>query len=657
MLFTILILMITYDQGMLRFRLVNVNGKAVVTTHVDGKSNSVVECLQILSTGTEEWEDYLQGPKKTLDLVWSNTELVYDGSVQVPDVSAANIAEGDRVTISAEGGETNAGTYTATAVLSGESAHKYQLPDVHTQEFVIKKTAAPKINFPTAESIKYGQKLSDSILTGGSKEYGEFYWEDGKQLPGTGKSEYAVKFVPSELTEQNYEAIDTLSSDVAVNVDKATPAVTVSVEINSADNSNEVTFTASLSPCGYGDLPTGRVTFSIKGAESDVIDEITNITVESGKASAVWSGAERKKYTVTAAYSGDENYTAVISDAVAFDMKKQSQDELIMLPIESKIYGDEDFLLKAEGGSGDGEITFESSDPEIISISNNVDSIRKAGNVTITATKAGNEIYNDIKASVSVDVNKKQLVVTADNKLNVNKGDEMPEFTYTVEGLVNGDSFTDPVITSSVDNTNTVGNYDIIIKGGHLTNEDSYVITYINGRLSVEDKSFPPNPPKPPRPPRPSPDDDDDDDDYDDKHSEDDIAVNVPVQIPENTNTLKPMEVHDYVPVPQAYTEPVNQAAGKENSVSDTVLENSESSKTEEVSESEASSEEADTLEKTESQESSASEEEKEAAAFAEENKQENKGIGVAVIIAVLTAAAAAICAVLLFRKWKESKK
>ena len=66
----------------------------------------------------------------------------------------------------------------------------------------------------------------------------------------------------------------------------------------------------------------------------------------------------------------------------------------------------------------------------------------------------------------------------------------MPQLTYTVTGLVNGDTFTNPTIISSETDTNTVGEYDITISGGTLDNADSYNVTYTKGKLTVDNALY-----------------------------------------------------------------------------------------------------------------------------------------------------------------------
>lgn len=499
-----------HSQGMMRYRLVNVGGKAIVTTKVDGTGNSVVESLQVLSQGTKQWENYFRGPKKTLDLVWKDTELVYNGKVQAPTVSATNIDKGDDVVLSVEGGKVNVGDYTATVTISGPAADKYRLPAQRNHSFKIKKAPAPQITFPSASTIQYGQKLSDSVLVGPSDQYGSFSWEDAKTVPQVGQSSYMVKFVPSKLTQQNYEPVQSSSELVSVVVEKATPTVTVNANVNNDGSSKTVTLFATLNSVGYGEIPTGTVTFEVTGENGDVlIDSATDVAIENGLAAAIWNGASDETYTVKANYSGSKNYNSISSDEILVDVHKLSQDLFEIKPIGTKTYGDKDFVVLVVGGSGNGEETFESSDPDIISFSGSTATIGKAGTTTITATKAGDDIYNEAKASLQVVINKKELIVTAENKLDVIQGDLMPNFTYKVEGLVNGDQFEDPILTVLHEDTNTPGDYEIFIYGGNLTNKENYIVTYVNGKLSIKAKELHPDPNPNPRPhptPNPSPD-------------------------------------------------------------------------------------------------------------------------------------------------------
>ena len=166
--------------------------------------------------------------------------------------------------------------------------------------------------------------------------------------------------------------------------------------------------------------------------------------------------------------------------------RKLEQEPLNIEDISSKTYGDEGFTLSILGGSGTGEVVYSSSNPEVISISGSVATIHKAGEIEITATKASDDLYLEkVSSPVAVTVAKKILNVEADNKQNIRMGSEMPEFTFTVSGLVGSDTFTEPMISSTVDHTRIPGEYVISISEGTLSNAENYEVIYTNGRLSI----------------------------------------------------------------------------------------------------------------------------------------------------------------------------
>lgn len=668
------------SQGMVRYMVKNSGGKPVISTHVDGRG-SVIENLQILSPGKEIWEDKLninsESSKKTLDLSWGNTDFTYNGKEQKPTVTATNIANVDDVTVSVEGEQTNAGTYIATAVLSGSGASKYKLPTEHTKTFTIKKAQAkinisanpqhnknsntvilnanvsglngekpdgritfkdgdtviasninlsdgkasyywtnpivgnhsiiaefspstdgigknyvnstsdalsvniskidqsklsikpvtgkkfgdgsfileitggsgngnviyscdkndvisingntativgagtatiratklsdenynsatatyeiniakapaPSITYPTTSNLIYGQKLSDSVLNGGSTQYGSFAWDNDNIVPSVENNGYSVVFTPNSHTLKNYETIKSRKSNVKVKVTKANPTVTLTSKISDEIGSSKLVLSATIDKVGYGDNVTGTVKFvNCTGDVETDIEGAASVSIKNGVATYTWTGMPNKLYKIKAVYSGDKNYNSAFSPEISVDTSKKNQENFEIAPIDSKIYGDKPFTLYTKGGNGSGSVKFESSDSSIISISGNVATIHKAGNVKITAKKYGDENYNEAISSTPVVVNKKVLTITADDKLNIIQGSPMPEFTYKVEGLVNGDRFIlAPTMTTQVENTNEVGEYEITISGSNLTNSENYKIVYVNGKMIIGNKKY-----------------------------------------------------------------------------------------------------------------------------------------------------------------------
>ncbi len=99
--------------------------------------------------------------------------------------------------------------------------------------------------------------------------------------------------------------------------------------------------------------------------------------------------------TVTVSQEGNINYEAaasVVVNITVSDPSKQSQS-ITFGELASRTFGDAPFELVATSDSGL-PVSFESSNPSLLSITDNMANILGAGEVTITATQAGNEEYN-----------------------------------------------------------------------------------------------------------------------------------------------------------------------------------------------------------------------------------------------------------------------
>ena len=192
-------------------------------------------------------------------------------------------------------------------------------------------------------------------------------------------------------------------------------------------------------------------------------------------------------YTVDVTFTPEDTDTYVVTNysTLSVEVNKQNQVALGIDSIGTKTYGDEAFTLSTIGGSGDGAVSFTSFNPDIISISGTTATIHKAGTVILKATKAESENYDEATTTESLTVGKKALTVKADDKLNILAGSTMPQFTYSINGLVGSDTFTNPVLTTKAVDMNTVGEFEVAISGGTLTNADSYRVTYTNGKMSI----------------------------------------------------------------------------------------------------------------------------------------------------------------------------
>ncbi len=396
------------------------------------------------------------------------------------DNSDVLLINGDMATI------VGVGEATITATKLGDDIYK----DVTaSQKVVISRALVPDIKYPVATELEYGQKLSDSILNGGSTEYGQFVWENADIVPEVSNNGYNVKFIPNENTLKYYEDVQNKIQKIKVGVKKGNPTLEISSKVLSETNSKNIELNVEIDKIGYGNDVTGKVDFI--NIENDKNVNIGEANIKDGVATVIWKDVPRELLKIKVIYSGDNNYQSVASKEIVVDVRKIFQDNFTITTIPNKTYGDTEFVIETTGALGIGKESFISSDSSVISISGNIATIHKAGAVEITATKSADNDYNNAVSTVKVIVNKKTLTITAEDKLNIIKNSSMPALTYQVNGFVNNDKFiTAPVLTSQVADTNKVGEYSIVVSGANVTNAESYNIVYVNGKLGIVDNNL-----------------------------------------------------------------------------------------------------------------------------------------------------------------------
>lgn len=392
---------------------------------------------------------------------------------------------------------TNAGTYYVKATFAENG--NYAEASSGDLTLTIGKAKAPTIAWPTAGEITYGQTLSQSSLTGGSTQYGEFTWTDGSQILEAGDKTASVTFTVNDATKANYNEITETTKTVDVKVNKADTSIKIKEDsITYTDDGCTVMFSATLTSVSGSNVkaPTGTVTFTAvaKDGTGETIT-VGTADITDDEATIEWaSAANNTVYTVTATYNGDTNYSTA-TGSLEVNTALQVQTIAIKDP-GTKTYGDAAFTLElSEPGSGNGEVTWTSSDESVVTISGSTATIKAIGEVTITATKVADEKYNQAEAELVLKVDERAVTVKADDK-SVTVGGTVPAFTYTIggSGLAEGDAMSTaegeaPAFSCDAD-TGTAGSYVITISGGMIKRGTAdvtscYSFTYVNGMLTV----------------------------------------------------------------------------------------------------------------------------------------------------------------------------
>lgn len=116
----------------------------------------------------------------------------------------------------------------------------------------------------------------------------------------------------------------------------------------------------------------------------------------------------------------------------------------------------------------------------------NLDLPTKPGTYIITASAEGHGYY--LYKSLVFTIKKAAITVKADDQ-SVYVGDEMPQFTYTVSGLVGADTLKGTLsFDCNAKDTNKAGTYTITPKGAEVPNEELYndTIQYETGMLTIQ---------------------------------------------------------------------------------------------------------------------------------------------------------------------------
>lgn len=388
------------------------------------------------------------------DVAVKGESFTYTGSPFTPAVSVTlkntQLVEGRDYTL-AYTNHTNAGT--ATVTVTGQGNYD----GTATRTFVISKAKAPEISWPTASAITCGEKVSDSLLSGGSTQYGTFAWSDTVKdtIPTVGTSSYKVVFTPSADTKNNYETITTTEKEISLTVNAKS--------LNGA----HVTVSGSYTYTGQAQIPAAdAVTVQVDG-ETIPNDRYTISASDN-------TNAGQAIVTVT----GKDDYIGTASGT--FTIGKATPNPTTSTELNA-VYGStlKDVPLP-KGWAWDTPNS----------------SVGNMGEKTFAATytedNSGN--YNTVQKNLTVKVAKKTVTVTALDK-SAYIGSDVPALSnpkadkdYKIEGLVGTDTLNGTVTLTyaQTPDMSKVGKTTINITG--TLSNDNYDIIYANGTLTVSNR-------------------------------------------------------------------------------------------------------------------------------------------------------------------------
>ena len=385
---------------------------------VSGRSNITVEKAQPYGKVSMAGYTYGQAPStptltdRTGD---ANAQVTYSyaaagsGSVQTWDIQNPPAL--------------NAGTYRMSAKI-GETNNYYEY-NAEFREFVVAK-ATPTYTAPTGLTAKYGQTLADVTLPDG------WSWTDSSESVGgasTAAKTFQAKFTPKDT--ENYNTVENIELEVMVNKADGRNLKTVELEQKYTDTS-EHTYTPD-----WAGLPAGQDwTFS---SEATIVLPKQDFAADGSLLTYANSGGKAgDKITITLKASCDnyEDFTITLNVTLT---EKDDQKPLTITGAGSVVYG-QTLTLTTTGGSGTGTVTYRidtahSTGEATIDSNTGVLTPAKVGSVSVVATKAGDNDYNDVTSAPFV-LMINPATPTGEPKYTkiTTSGKTLKDVTLTIEG-------------------------------------------------------------------------------------------------------------------------------------------------------------------------------------------------------------------------------
>lgn len=392
------------------------------------------------------------------------TELTYGEDSPIISYTFSGLKSSDKeddftITKTKFAEKLDAGTYTAAVTISGDKTKFYEI-NVNTADFTVKQKAAT-ITIDKVKNITYGDKVPDLSATVDGVLAGDklSYKLEPNYTVGEKPGEYtaSVEFNPEAAENKNYAITATgrtftvgkKSLTIKLN-NTATVAVGKTYKVD-AEHLEKIGLVA-------GDTVTEYVTITKDVAGTYYADDFD-------KSNLVVTNADCYNISYEMSVTFIEVTFAIDFADVTLTYDGQSHGIKVTKTDASKNY----------------TITYGTTENDCTL--NNSPEYTNAGTYTIYFKVVDTANGAEEKGSVKFTISPAEVTVTV-NDVTITYGDT-PAFSYTVTGLVEGETLSDEAVYSGAGTD--AGVYDISVSG--LTASDNYAVTVKTGTLTINKKT------------------------------------------------------------------------------------------------------------------------------------------------------------------------
>ncbi len=505
----------TYDRTEKTVTISSVTKDSLTVTYdiTSGASGTSVNTYTLTITGngnftgtaTTTWSI----TAKEVQLTWTNTSRVYNGSAQSPSVALKSgyVVSGDTVTVSTSAALTNVSSTTATATLGGANAGNYTIKTsdkTHSFEITPKTltfTITASTSYTYNASIQ-GAKVSFSGIVSGEhinwtmKNTGEMVWSSHDDLAvnatrttsGTGWNDSSTN-----STSYGGANVGTYGITIVALADSASGSA-ANYQIGGTTTKTwsitpaSITVTAKNHSITYGAAPAnnGFTYGSFKGTDTS--------SVVSGGVDYTYNYTQ---YGNVGSYTITPNVSALRADNYEFTAVSGTLTVTALTATLS--WGETSFVYSGATQAPACSVTNAVNGDELgVTVTGgqkNVGTGITATASAITGTKAGNYAL-PASPTTTYSIAATPLSVSASD-FNITYGDAAPTYTAAFDGFVGGETsavlggspaFDCDYTASAASANRVVGEYQITVSGYTSSNYD---ITFNAGTLTVAAKKLP----------------------------------------------------------------------------------------------------------------------------------------------------------------------